>query len=272
MVLRCLSALLEQAGPGEFDVVVAANGCTDATVALVRSSGLPVRCLDLPRPGKVGALNAADASTDVFPRIYLDADVVLSTTSARALVQHLAAQEGPAAAAPRMEVDSSRSSALVRAYYRVWTRLDVFADGYVGSGVYGVNAAGHRRVAPFPPVTNDDDHVRRSFTADERTTTPGSFTVFPARSVRALVRRGARTRAGNLELDAAAPRSADRGAAAPRSGAAGARHLVRDPRTWADLAVFGAVTAAVRLAALRRRRRGGADWGQDASSRTSAAG
>ena len=268
VVLRCLFSLLQGARPGEFDVVVAANGCSDATAAVVRASGLPVRCLDLPEPGKVGALNAADATTDVFPRIYLDADVVLTTTAARDLVSHLADEVAPAAASPRMRVDASLSSPLVRAYYRVWTRLEVFADGYVGSGVYAVNAAGHRRVSPFPAVTNDDDYVRRSFASSERSTTPGGFTVFPARTVRSLVRRAARVRAGTRQLDAAGAGGAGQRESAHRSGAAGARHLVRHPRNWPDLVVFCAVTAAVRVAAVLRVRRGGDDWGQDASSRT----
>ncbi|MXG89959.1 glycosyltransferase [Nocardioides flavescens] len=271
VILRCLETLLTNAREGEFEVVVAANGCTDATVQLVRESGLDVRCLDLPVPGKINALNSADAACTVFPRIYLDADVLLGADAARSLAVSL--RDGPAmAGSPRMVVDTRSCSAVVRAYYRIWTRLDVFGEGYVGSGVYGLSRPGHARVAPFPAVTNDDDYVRRSFSRDERCTTSGSFTVFPARNVTALVRRGARTRAGNLELDGTAVAPANAGPGTEkRSAGSAALSLARDPRNWPDLVLFCLVTLRVRRAAARRRD-SDAGWGRDDTSRSSGAG
>ena len=78
---RCLDALLADAAPGELDVTVVANGCTDDTAA-VAGTRAGVRVVDLPEPGKVAALNAGDAVAVGFPRLYLDADVVLSTAGA----------------------------------------------------------------------------------------------------------------------------------------------------------------------------------------------
>ena len=66
----CLDAVLLDARPGEFQVIVAANGCTDRTAA-VAASRPGVEVLDLPAPGKCAALNAADAIAVGFPRIYL---------------------------------------------------------------------------------------------------------------------------------------------------------------------------------------------------------
>ena len=81
---RCLDAVLTGAAPGEFDVTVVANGCTDAT-AEVATARPGVRVLDLPAAGKVGALNAGDAVAVGYPRIYLDADIVIPATGIRVL-------------------------------------------------------------------------------------------------------------------------------------------------------------------------------------------
>jgi glycosyltransferase involved in cell wall biosynthesis len=53
---RCLDSLLAAAAPGEFDITVVANGCTDAT-AKIAAARTGVRVLDLPEPGKSAALN-----------------------------------------------------------------------------------------------------------------------------------------------------------------------------------------------------------------------
>ena len=75
VIERTLAPLVPLAHSGAVEVVVAANGCSDDTVARARQ--VPgVRVLNLAEASKVAALNAADATTDAFPRIYLDADVV----------------------------------------------------------------------------------------------------------------------------------------------------------------------------------------------------
>ena len=88
VVGRCLRALTAPGAP-PLEIVVAANGCTDDTVANARA--VPgVAVLDLPAPGKSGALNAGDAAVGTFPRIFLDADVTLGPGALQALVAALA--------------------------------------------------------------------------------------------------------------------------------------------------------------------------------------
>jgi cellulose synthase/poly-beta-1,6-N-acetylglucosamine synthase-like glycosyltransferase len=84
---RSLQRLLADAAPGELDVIVVANACTDATAEVARRAG--VRVLESPVPGKVAALLRGDAHSCVFPRVYLDADVELSVGSVRALIAAL---------------------------------------------------------------------------------------------------------------------------------------------------------------------------------------
>ena len=65
----CLAALLASDDvPGGVEVIVAANGCQDDTAARARrmapqaqARGWALEVLDLPAPGKLAALNAADS-------------------------------------------------------------------------------------------------------------------------------------------------------------------------------------------------------------------
>ncbi|MFD0821455.1 glycosyltransferase family 2 protein, partial [Micromonospora zhanjiangensis] len=100
---RCLARLLADATPGEFEVIVAANGCTDDT-ALVARTVPGVDVVEIPVASKAAALNAADEVAAAFPRIYLDADVELTTAGARALAAALTdtrpTATGPTATGP----------------------------------------------------------------------------------------------------------------------------------------------------------------------------
>ena len=88
-----------------------ANGCTDDTVA-VAAARPGVRVLSLPEPGKAGALNAGDAVAVGFPRIYLDADIVLTTAAVRAVAD--AAGTAMPGRGPRRELDVTGRPLLVR--------------------------------------------------------------------------------------------------------------------------------------------------------------
>ena len=63
---RCLEALLCDARPGELDVVVVCNGCSDATAALARGVGARlghrVDVLELDAASKAAALRAGDSA------------------------------------------------------------------------------------------------------------------------------------------------------------------------------------------------------------------
>ena len=165
VIRRCLDALFEGFAPGSLDVVVVCNGCADDTAAQASSSGHPVRVLELAAASKPAALRAGDAAALAFPRIYLDADVVLPGRAARALLERL--RTGAIAGRPPIRYDSIGASAPVRSYYRARSRVPAVLGSLWGAGVYGLSAEGRRRFGEFPDVVGDDLWVDRLFDLGE---------------------------------------------------------------------------------------------------------
>lgn len=166
VISRCLDALLVGFEPGELDVVVACNGCTDGTADVVRSYGHPVRITEVDAASKPAALRAADKVTTAFPRLYLDADVVLTSASARQVLEHL--RTGAALAArPPIKYDTERSTLFVRSYYRARASVPAVMGSLWGAGVYGLSEAGRARFGHYPDVVADDLFVDQQFSRAE---------------------------------------------------------------------------------------------------------
>ena len=262
---RCLDALLAETAPGEFDVTVVANGCTDDTVA-VAAARPGVHVVDLPAAGKAAALNAGDAVASGFPRVYLDADIVLTTAAARSLIGALA--DGALAATVGRQLDLTGRPLPVRAYFAVHGRLPVFRDGLFGRGVVALSEAGRARFDRFPELVADDLFLDSLFSgAEKRHVTSYAARVATPRRTDDLVRRLVRVRGGNARMRAAA---ASGEVATPVRAAARLSwlHDVVLPRPWlAPAAVcYVAITVAAAVSA-RRAADGGATWGRDESSR-----
>jgi glycosyltransferase involved in cell wall biosynthesis len=264
---RHLDLLLRGTGAGELDVVVAANGCVDATVEVAQTRG--VRVLDLPAAGKAGALNAGDAAATAFPRIYLDADVGVDADGVRALVAALEAPpaDGPAAlvAVPDRELVTTGRPWPVRSYYAVQSRLPAAQTGLFGRGMIAVSERGRARFDAFPEAVADDLFLDGVFGLDERVVVASVRTrVETPRTTRDLVRRLTRVRRGNAELRAAAERG-EVPRVRPASRTSWLRDVVvRQPR----LAPAGVVFAVLTLVAELRARRPARGWEVDASTRT----
>jgi glycosyltransferase involved in cell wall biosynthesis len=280
VVGRTLDALLADAAPGEFDVTVVANGCSDDTAA-VAAARPGVRVVDRPEPGKVGALNAGDAVAAGFPRLYLDADIPLRAADVRALAAAIQ-PAGPAlAAAPRRELVAVGRPLVVRGYTAVHSRLPGMRGALVGRGAVMLSEAARSRFGDFPDVVADDLFLDSVVGPGERVEVAGVVSRVEApRTTRDLLRRLERVRRGNAAL-----RAAGAAGGAGTSTAAGAAGLgpvrasdrwswLRDvvlPRPW--LLPAGVVYATVTLVAARRARRpatGPAAWGRDSSTRTAA--
>jgi glycosyltransferase involved in cell wall biosynthesis len=166
VIRRCLDALLDGFRPGELEVVVACNGCTDGTADIVRSSGHAVRVIEIEVASKPAALRAAEELVTIFPRLYLDADVVLTAASVRQVLERL--RVGPALAArPPISYDTNHSAILVRSYYRARVRVPAVMGSVWGAGVYGLSEVGRARFGPYPDITADDLYVDQCFKRSE---------------------------------------------------------------------------------------------------------
>ena len=207
VIARCLEALLEQAPADALpEIIVAANGCSDATVEVARAAAPCATVLDLPQGSKSAAMNEGSRLATVTPRFFLDADVQCSYASLAATAAVLR-EPGVMVASPALRMDLSRSDALVRAHYRVWQALPYATDRMVGSGLFGLSADGLQRMGPFPPIFGDDIWVRTRFGRDERRNVsrdgsgaPVFFIVSPPRRWSDLVRIEARRRVGDEEV------------------------------------------------------------------------
>jgi glycosyltransferase involved in cell wall biosynthesis len=165
VIRRCLDTLFEGLAPGEMDVVVVCNGCADDTASRASSSGHPVRVVELEAASKPAALRAGDATATAFPRIYLDADVLVPGSAARMVLARL--RGGAVAARPPIRYDSSGASAPVRGYYRARSRVPAVMGSLWGAGVYGLSEEGRSRFEVFPEVVGDDLWVDRLFDRGE---------------------------------------------------------------------------------------------------------
>jgi glycosyltransferase involved in cell wall biosynthesis len=168
VIRRGLHAVLDGAAPGELEVIVVCNGCSDATAAVAGEFGTAVRVIETDVPSKSNALNLGDAAATRFPRIYLDADVILDLASIRRLSEALQ-RRGILAAAPRVDtVFTADCDWAVRAFYDFWMALPFVREGMMAAGVYAMNEAGRARFGQFPDVIADDGFCRLQFTPNER--------------------------------------------------------------------------------------------------------
>ena len=267
-IARCVRALTAGAEPGEVEVVVVPNGCTDRTADVARGIGVPgLVVAELATGSKVLALNEGDRHATRFPRFYVDADVDLHIGDLRRVAAVLVDPgSGVLCAAPRPHFDVRDRSWAIREYYKVWASLPYLAGDPVGNGVYALSEAGRARWKEFPTLTADDEWARRHFQRGERRAVDGaSFTIHPPKDLDNLVKVRTRVHRGNAELRANKLSAAERGAES--DGPRALLELVaRRPALLPGAAVYAAVTIVARVRA--KRAKPGAAWERDTSTRT----
>ncbi|MFT4217190.1 MAG: glycosyltransferase [Micropruina sp.] len=250
------------------EVVVVANACTDSTAAKAlefadRLPGLTV--IETEIPGKANALNLGDQAATAFPRIFLDADIVLGPGALEGMVSALSI-DAPVVGSPAIRFDLTGADRWVRDYYRVFERLPYLSEGLVGLGVYGVSELGRRRFERFPDLMADDLYIQRLFEPAERIRTPGEFVVRTPRRWADLVRVRTRVDRGNAQIAAAAD-SLEAGHDYGRTSASSVRSLVDLVAARPKLAPSAVVYVATTVTAKIRARMSGDHWGRDESSR-----
>lgn len=266
---RVLESLQTDAAWEDLEVVVVCNGCRDDTATRATAYGPVVGVVETPVASKANALNLGDRVATTFPRVYLDADVVLSPGGISALVDTLDATGQPVGALP-IRFDMAGAGRLARWYHETWSSSPHFGSGHVGAGLYALSAAGRARFDEFPGGaidSADDLFVMRLFQAAERAVAPGWFAPGLPRTVRDVIR----VRRRHLRARRVLVRAVDDGtvpAAEPvEAGRSWLLQLARRPRRWPALATFVAVTGWADVSGRWREWRGAAaTWERDAST------
>jgi GT2 family glycosyltransferase len=258
---RTLTALGDL-GVAGVRTIVACNGCTDATAEIARRfAGVTV--VEITQASKALALRAGDALAGPGPRIYLDADVVMTR---RAALDTLAVLRSGAvlAARPPVHFDSSGASWPMRRWYAVRAELPSIAGKLWGAGTYALSESGRGRFAAFPDLVSDDAFIDTLFAADEtaivQTDPVHVRTPRTTADLLKIMRRSYRTQS---EVSAVTGPTLSRG---QRDQVRDLSVLVRRrPTALLDVVVYVAIVARARFAA---RRGGYTDWERDDSSRT----
>lgn len=266
VVGRCLDSLLADPVDPPLDIVVVANGCSDRTAEVARSRG--VRVVETAVASKPAALDLGDQAASGFPRLYVDADVVVD--AAASVACGAALSDGSAdLAAPRLDVDVEDRPWLVRAFYAIWTELPWVTESLVGSGFYGLSAQARARFERFPDTMAEDLFIRSLVPASRRRiVAEHRFVVQSPRTTGALVRVLARRYAANARDHALFASEAD----AVRSGhLSELARMARRPGRWPRLAGYSTVVLVAKVRARSINRSDGpATWLRDTSSRDAA--
>jgi glycosyltransferase involved in cell wall biosynthesis len=252
----CLDALLGSApdpvaaaGRPPVEIIVVANACTDAIVAVARgyeraatARGWRLFVLDLEQGGKLNALNAGERAAGGDVLVYIDADIIVSPPLLAQLREALDRPE-PAYASGRPGILPARSW-FSRAYARVWMRVPFMTEGVPGCGVFAMNRAGRARWGAYPPIISDDTFARLQFAPDERIGVPAGYEWPIAEGFATLVRVRRRQDVGVAEVARLFPALVENDDK-PRFGLARLLRLaVTDP---VGVGVYAAVALAVRL-------------------------
>lgn len=179
-IARCLRAVLASRGPAHAQVIVVANGCSDATAEIARgftrdfaARGWALVVLELVQGSKIAALNAGDGWVTAPVRVYLDADVVVDPDVLGQLAERLD-HAAPAYGSGTLVVPRPATPAS-RAYLRIYQKVPFIAQGVPGCGLFAVNDAGRKRWGDWPDVISDDTFARLNFTGKERHKVPGRY-------------------------------------------------------------------------------------------------
>ncbi|MEU9913820.1 glycosyltransferase family 2 protein [Streptomyces sp. NPDC051001] len=205
VIARLLDSLLadSESREDENDIVVVCNGCTDDTARIAAARGPRVRVVEIPTPSKHAALRAGDDHARGFPRVYVDADVVITGAGVRALTEPLDdGVSGILATAPERQIPLDGCAWRVRAYYRVWQQLPVVREGLFGRGVIAVSKAGHARIAALPPLMADDLAASLAFAPAERLVVGAAeVVVHPPRTWPDLINRRIRAAVSTTQVE-----------------------------------------------------------------------
>jgi hypothetical protein len=218
-----------------------------------------VTVVELAEGNKVSALRHVERMRLPYPRIYLDADVVCPTVTARRLLD--AVRSGRSLAVPARLLDLTSSSRPAAAYYRMWQSLPWVQSQLAGRGCYAVSEAMRSTFEELPDVVAEDRLVTTRPATGDVVVVDSPVMIRPPGRLADVVRVRSRIYGGNIVVHA--PTSDQ---SAGRRLALLATEALR-PSRWFDLTVFVAVTAAAKTRASYLARAGRLVWGAGGAGR-----
>ena len=270
VIARCLTTLTRDApGSDGLEVIVIANGCSDATAAIARASAPAAWVIEIDEASKTAAINAGLAMASHDARIVLDADVECGFATVQALAKAVG-EPSVLVASPAIRIDASRCDRWVKAYYRVWSRQPYALTGNGGAGCYALSRETSERIGAFPPIVGDDIwfHTRippeRKRLVARANDQPVETIVRPPRTAREHIAVEARRQNGNRVVMRDHP--SEYYPFAKNGGAMS--QAIRSGAALPDIAIYFAMKFAARALAIWQRLRGRADrWTRDEGSR-----
>lgn len=264
VIARTLAPLEAWAASGRGRIVVIANACVDRTADQARNACPSATVIETPIGGKTHAMNLGELALPEGPVLCLDADLIVEPSTLEALDRALRA--GAAAACGRMQVNLTGTSPITRLYYVGW-RLNPYHDNGKFGGLFGVGAAARTDLFPLPPVTADDEYVKRLFIGQIAFVPEAVFTARAPRRLIDLVRVRRRSCRGtralrNLSTAGAKP-------VALRTFAVMLARGAQNPSCMPGLIVFLLINALVRFQLLFEPATAEQNWERDESSRIS---
>lgn len=249
-------------------VIVVANGCTDATAAIARGVSPEIEVVESPIGNKIHALNLGDAAARYFPRAYIDADCSLSPNCLRSVADTFASDGDARVVVPGVRHIYDGQNPLLAGYYKLWHALPYVQRDMMGRGFYAIDRVLRSRFSEFPRLIADDKFIRSLSRPHERRVCEDCHTtvLMPA-TFKDLLHVKTRWSCGNLELAQQHPellRHDNR----PHEGTL--RFLLARPRYWMHVPTFLFVYLYTRWAAKRRLAAHRAVWARDASTRVAA--
>lgn len=239
VISRCLTSLRQGLNSKEAKIIVVCNGCTDQTATLVQSISREIELLDTPLASKTNALNLGDEHAKGFPRVYMDADILIRGEDVKKLVEELK-KNSLQIVYPAMRIDLKKAPWAIKAYYKIWCSLPFVTQGAT-CGVSVVSEAGRKRFDKFPEITADDSYVRSLFSPSERGLVKSAVvTIFPPRLFWDLMRMRTRQYFGAYELKMTFPEMVNQ---YPERNIEGTFFsLFKKIHLWPDLFVYIAVS------------------------------
>ena len=264
VIARCLTQLVDGFTRENFEIIVVCNGCDDNTADIVRSISNKIICLETYVKSKTYALNYGEKYAHFFPRIYQDADVIVTLETIDALCEKL--KEGYLALSPTVKMNFSTSSYFVRAYYDIWLSLPYCEAGMIGAGVYALSEKGRMQFESFPEIIADDEFVRLHFNDNERTKLSSHFSyVSSPKRIEGLIRIKTRSRLGGYQLRNKFPELVNKN---KHNYNTVIKQYIFNVKSWPRFAIYLYVNIFTRIRAKRLLAKNNYSWERDDTSRS----